>query len=473
MGELSADEINDALPRSVQKQAKEADLLSKVEAMRDCLDQMVGDKVSLSRVFAANACDRIRRLRLVLSKAHLETYACDPRFVHLNDLALTIESVLGSARLCTLTRRLSWHEEDKRESLGRAQDDKITDAFPRTGLLVARLTRDSVASKGSPEGAASPEASSEDVGTSTSNALATRDAGSEGVIRTSGVAPCRSRDRASCPETARHAVQGSDGKGAGTPYPHSAVNMVETLQGVARPFAHFLKSENEVDPSRTGANGLSSTVTDVDHDDRRLTLNERERSSFDLCSSQHLPASKSSGAEEQDTTEPDGWSDDSSERQSVSDVEEADPDPCELIPMGPSNFPEEFLEQEVDDPNSFPASPWNLSTASSGIFDLTRFHSDSIVEGWVWKRSRYLKRWRRRYVVLTSSVLASYRAPGDVKATETVTAKDFKAAYSADQLVTQKKAFCVETSSRRYFMVCDDEPSKVDWIRSVAAQLSP
>merc|ERR1712137_1020936 len=75
--------------------AGEADLMTKVEAVRDGLDQAVGgDKQALSRVFAANGCERIGRLRLVINTVQLEVYRSDPRWLHLRNTAVTVEAVL-------------------------------------------------------------------------------------------------------------------------------------------------------------------------------------------------------------------------------------------------------------------------------------------------------------------------------------------------------------------------------------------
>merc|ERR1712048_1268799 len=38
-----------------------------------------------------------------------------------------------------------------------------------------------------------------------------------------------------------------------------------------------------------------------------------------------------------------------------------------------------------------------------------RVHPGSCLEGWVWKRSRYFRRWRRRWLVLMPNMLMSYR----------------------------------------------------------------
>merc|ERR1719446_44387 len=91
----AADRVDEAPSGSVSKKAKEADLMKRVESVRDGLDQAVsGDKQALSRVFAANGCERIGRLRLVVDTVQLEVYHSDPRWQHLQGRAATVEGVL-------------------------------------------------------------------------------------------------------------------------------------------------------------------------------------------------------------------------------------------------------------------------------------------------------------------------------------------------------------------------------------------
>eukprot|EP00913_Durusdinium_trenchii_P020645 g19388.t2 len=93
--EDAADRVDETVSGSVQKKAKEADLMKKVECVRDGLDQAVsGDKQALSRVFAAGGCERIGRLRLVVDTVQLEVYHTDPRWQHLLSKCATIEAVL-------------------------------------------------------------------------------------------------------------------------------------------------------------------------------------------------------------------------------------------------------------------------------------------------------------------------------------------------------------------------------------------
>ncbi|CAK0904820.1 unnamed protein product, partial [Prorocentrum cordatum] len=88
-----------------------------VESIRDGLELAIsGDKQALSRVFAANSCERIGRLRLVVDTVQLEVYHTDPRWKHLISRAATIEAVLKE-----LGTFRQWRPRDDDSSLARRQ----------------------------------------------------------------------------------------------------------------------------------------------------------------------------------------------------------------------------------------------------------------------------------------------------------------------------------------------------------------
>eukprot|EP00448_Togula_jolla_P021396 CAMPEP_0170581704 /NCGR_PEP_ID=MMETSP0224-20130122/7185_1 /TAXON_ID=285029 /ORGANISM="Togula jolla, Strain CCCM 725" /LENGTH=389 /DNA_ID=CAMNT_0010904865 /DNA_START=78 /DNA_END=1244 /DNA_ORIENTATION=+ len=91
-----ADRVDEVGQGSVQKKAREADLLVCVEAMRDGLEKAVkGDKLALSHVFSANSCERIGRLRLIIATTQLEVYNNDPRW---EDLLVRVQTIEGMLR---------------------------------------------------------------------------------------------------------------------------------------------------------------------------------------------------------------------------------------------------------------------------------------------------------------------------------------------------------------------------------------
>merc|ERR1712136_566675 len=89
-------------------------------------------------------------------------------------------------------------------------------------------------------------------------------------------------------------------------------------------------------------------------------------------------------------------------KDTMTGAETIERDDEEILGQSIHDYPESFLTEEVDDPNSSPADPeieeniFGLRARFSGPSRGRHMNPDSIMEGWVWKRSRFLKRWRRR-----------------------------------------------------------------------------
>lgn len=360
--EHAADRVDAA--RSVQKKAGEADLMMKVEAVRDGLDQAVGgDKQALSRVFAANGCERIGRLRLVVDTVNLEVYQRDPRWLHLRNIAATIEGVL---RELGTFRRWRPPEDGEHTSMARR-------------LMVWELKRRN--------GEIHDEDPTADTGGDDTQGDAT-------LLESSvtGVA------KLSIPEGLEEQWRVGRAPPGGVPLyvpPALQESMVED----------------------TVVDSQSPECTDVCEEDAK-------------------------GNEHND----DGDS-------------------------GPEG------DEEVADPNAVRASapddgkPRILGADGAENQRARYMHSNSILEGWVWKRSRYLRRWRRRWLVLLPNQLASYKRRGDAKPTEECHAGTVHRVYNGDADVHQTRCFCIVVSKRRYYMVCDDEAQKSNWMREISLRL--
>lgn len=135
--------------------------------------------------------------------------------------------------------------------------------------------------------------------------------------------------------------------------------------------------------------------------------------------------------------------------------------------------PAGWVDQEVGNPNLMRAAPAGedpmLNASSEGGGRNPRFvYPDSTLEGWVWKRSRFLKRWRRRYLVLTANNVAAYRMRGDPVATECITRGEYQSCRNADHDVQQSRSFGIITLSRNYFMVCDDVQQRDEWANAIS-----
>lgn len=128
-----------------------------------------------------------------------------------------------------------------------------------------------------------------------------------------------------------------------------------------------------------------------------------------------------------------------------------------------------YEDEEVDNPNLAKAAPPGHGTIENRRMNYTR--ADSVLEGWVWKQSRFLKKWRRRWLVLTKEALESLKAREGLRATEIIESGTVHRVYSADAEVQMARCFCVVGKSRSFYMVCDDEAGKAEWMRQVVAVL--
>jgi len=360
--ERSADQVDEQKSGSVQKKAKEQDLLKKVEGVRDGLEEAVkGDKTALSRVFAENGCERIGRLRLVLDTVQLEVYKRDDRWVHLRKMARTVECVLrevGSFRLwkpsegedtAMMRRQMVW---ELRKRQGGEGDEGMLDEDWESGQAV--------------EEAPKP--------------------------RSTAVDALRNRMEA------------------------QGFNPLAGLSGPADPLAGGYGGPREAAPA---------PMPDP------APYEEEEE-----------------GSEEED--------------------------PGDARPGGGGGEDlSKYEDEEVANPLLTPAAPpGHADDMGLGKSEeARRMHytrADSVLEGWVWKRSRFLKKWRRRWIVLTKSALESLKQRGAAKATESIEAGSVHRVYSADGEVQMARCFCVVGNKRSFFMVCDDEAQKSEWIRQVS-----
>lgn len=366
--EAYADSVDEAEKGSVQKKAREADLMKKVESVRDGLDLAVrGDKQALSRVFSANGCERIGRLRLVVRTVNLEVYRKDPRWRDLKGMASTIEAVLrelGTFRTwrppdddqhASLARRyLVWELRQRQRDDGAAEED---------------TSDDEVESAGTPEGAADDVVESHHVSKAKDMlAHALGDKPPIGVLASDGYPRGRGAEETE--------------PGAGTAGASPAGIPVPAQPTASNP----LRPANGHVAARIGANG------------------------------------------------------------------------------------DEYDDEEVTDPNSVRAgAPDDARNAGTGTRAnrLYYIRTDSIMEGWVWKRSRYLKRWRRRWLVLLPSEIASFKSRSDERPTESIAAGTLKSVRDADWEVGQTRCFCLAVARRNYYMVCDDDTQKRDWTREI------
>jgi len=161
-------------------------------------------------------------------------------------------------------------------------------------------------------------------------------------------------------------------------------------------------------------------------------------------------------------------------------------EPAEVVERTGSEggAPEEDWDVEVDNPNAVQASApdGGKKDEQSGQGDTSRIryiYQTSIREGWVWKRSQYLKKWRRRWLVLQPDHIATYKQRSVGGQTERIDKGTLVHIYAADAEVMQTKAFCISASQKRTFgtrstklyMVCDTEKQRDLWVKAIQETL--
>jgi len=372
--EEAADRIDEAAPGSVTKRAQEVDLMKRVEGLRDGLAKAIsGDKRALSGAFAENDCERIGRLRLIIDTVQLEVFDRDPRFLHLANMATSVESVLRE--LGTLRRWKPPHD-GQHESILRRQ-------------MVWELRKR--------QGHADPYQNEEPPTEAPAN---------EGTYLNQPV------------------LQPLELKPEGTPAPSPPVQQ-------PLPLGSDLLSKLHVESSPL----TKATVIDE-------------------------PASHPPVAQQPATMQNEG-------RRAESITT------CQVDVDFGRFMPERRGRSREERPRRRRRSDGRMARA---LLPERRDYADIFMQGWVWKRSQHLRKWRRRWLVLKPDYFATYKAAGAIgAATERVEKGCVVDIYSADSEVRQTRCFCVQAVQKRsfstkmvkLFMVCDDDAQKEEWMASI------
>jgi len=89
------------------------------------------------------------------------------------------------------------------------------------------------------------------------------------------------------------------------------------------------------------------------------------------------------------------------------------------------------------------------------------------LEGWVWKRSRYICMWRRRYLVLRSGILIFYRDESCGEGTEAFAASFVS--HVTEKTDRSPAEIWLETSTRTYRFVCEAPGFREECLRKLSA----
>lgn len=130
---------------------------------------------------------------------------------------------------------------------------------------------------------------------------------------------------------------------------------------------------------------------------------------------------------------------------------------------------DESDEEEGQDAPT-PAARVPVKTTALGKED-TGKKGEFIKEGWLWKKSRHLKRWRHRWFTLTSQYLSSYKERASAAPTEQIKAGTVINVKPAESETGQRNAFAINVEGRTYIVVADDEKEKSEWMEIITKTL--
>lgn len=94
-----------------------------------------------------------------------------------------------------------------------------------------------------------------------------------------------------------------------------------------------------------------------------------------------------------------------------------------------------------------------------------------IKEGWLSKRSRFLKGWRKRWIVLTPTYICTFKGQGNYSdPTEQILLSEFNMILPADEELNKPNTFKMMTMDREFFFLADNQTDRDEWV-SVLGQI--
>lgn len=91
-----------------------------------------------------------------------------------------------------------------------------------------------------------------------------------------------------------------------------------------------------------------------------------------------------------------------------------------------------------------------------------------VKEGWLEKRSRFLKGWRRRWIVLTPHYICTFKKQGQYKdPTEKILLAEFSSFFFADEEVNKQNSFKMITHDREFYFAADDTTNRDEWLSAL------
>eukprot|EP00927_Polykrikos_kofoidii_P069444 TRINITY_DN64926_c0_g1_i1.p1 TRINITY_DN64926_c0_g1~~TRINITY_DN64926_c0_g1_i1.p1 ORF type:complete len:145 (+),score=20.56 TRINITY_DN64926_c0_g1_i1:64-435(+) len=100
-------------------------------------------------------------------------------------------------------------------------------------------------------------------------------------------------------------------------------------------------------------------------------------------------------------------------------------------------------------------------------------HREDITkEGWLSKQSKFMKDWRRRWIVLTPQYICSFKQQGDYRnPSEVLRIRECSTVKSASEETGKDHSFRVDTPGRVFYLIAETSQEKEAWIGHIGRQM--
>ena len=98
--------------------------------------------------------------------------------------------------------------------------------------------------------------------------------------------------------------------------------------------------------------------------------------------------------------------------------------------------------------------------------------SDILFKGWLFKESRFMKKWRRRYAVITKNHFYTYADDRMTSSpTEILIFRHFDSVSSSEDKTNKYNSFMVVYQGTPFSFYCDSFEEKTKWIKLMAKRI--
>ena len=95
--------------------------------------------------------------------------------------------------------------------------------------------------------------------------------------------------------------------------------------------------------------------------------------------------------------------------------------------------------------------------------------NENIKKGWIYKRSRFLHKWRKRYCVISQKLLSSFKGE-DISEipTEQIPLFQCSGVRSAEDNTGKLYSFEIDNQGELFYFHCESEKDKDQWIGAIS-----